>query len=440
MFIENILVNLILINFFLPLAFLNKRFHFINFSFFLFILYAAYIYFSLGSIDFLNINSLWWFFLILIGLNINTNFNYWEWWLTLTFVLIALNVLLSGFLFNFLGLFIILELQAIIFLILVQADTFSLMGIESSAKWAILNALFSLVLILGFLLSYISTGTINFVDIYFLNINEDFYLIIGLSLLVCSLLFKIALPPFQFWLPDVYENANFMLIILLIGPLKLFYIIFFSYLISIQVSINNSLFYFGIVSIIVGFFMSLNQLTIKKFLAWTGMFYFGVFILILNNLTLENMFILRLYIIIYIFSSYFLVSYVKFGFTKLSDLIFLFNDNVFSSLVLLGIIIIIIGLPIISGFFGKLMFYYSLIVNTESFFYILMILFFTSFAFYYYLTILIYSLSIKIHGSNTNLLSIYLVKSNVSIYILFLLNLFLFMFPERFSLLFIYFN
>nr|NP_050062.1 NADH dehydrogenase subunit 2 [Pedinomonas minor]AAD19671.1 NADH dehydrogenase subunit 2 [Pedinomonas minor] len=440
MFIENILINLLLINFFLPLAFLNKRFFYINFPFLLSILYFAYIYFSVGSFDFLTVNSLWWFFLILMGLNVNTNFNYWEWWLTLTFVLIGLNILLSGFLFNFLGLFMILELQAMIFLILVQADTFSLVGVESSAKWAILNALFSLFLITGFVLAYIATGTINFVDIYFLDINEDFYLIVGIILLVSSLLFKIALPPFHFWLPDVYENSNFILIILLIGPLKLFYIIFFSYLISLQSSINNALFYFGILSIITGFFLSLNQLTIKKFLAWTGIFYFGVFILILNSLTLENLFILKLYVIIYIFSSYFLVSYVKFGFTKLSDLMFLFNDNLFSALVLLGIIMIIIGLPIISGFFGKLIFYYSLIVNSSSFLYILIILFFTSFAFYYYLTILIYGLSIKPYSTNVILLNNYSVKANVFIYFLFLLNFLLFLFPSNFSLLFLYFN
>ncbi len=438
MFIENILVNLLLINFFLPLAFLSKRFYFINFPFLLYSLYATYIYFFLGTNDFLNLNSLWWFFLVLMALNNYTSFNYWEWWLVLTFVLIGLNILLSGFLFNFLGLFIILELQAMIFLILVQADTFSLVGIESSAKWAILNVLFSIILITGFTLVYMSTGTINFVDIYFLNINDDFYMIIGIIFLISSLLFKIALPPFHFWLPDIYENSNFILVILLVGPLKLFYIIFFSYLINLQDSVNEILFYVGILSIIVGFFLSLNQLTIKKFLAWTGIFYFGVFILILNNITIENMFILKVYIIIYIFSSYFLVSYVKFGITKLSDLIFLFNDNFFSALVLLAIIMIIIGLPIISGFFGKLMFYYSLFVNSESFFYVLLILFFTSFAFYYYLNIIIYGLTTKIYKSNLVLLNTYLVKSNVLIYFLFLLNLVLFLFSEKFSLFFLY--
>ena len=58
MFLENILTNLFLINFFLPLAFLNKRFYFINFSFLLSILYSFYIYVSFDSFDLLSVNSL----------------------------------------------------------------------------------------------------------------------------------------------------------------------------------------------------------------------------------------------------------------------------------------------------------------------------------------------------------------------------------------------
>jgi NADH:ubiquinone oxidoreductase subunit 2 (subunit N) len=97
------------------------------------------------------------------------------------------------------------------------------------------------------------------------------------------------------------------------------------------------------------------------------------------------------------------------------------------------------GLPIISGFFGKLIFYYSLLSTTGSLFFILFLVILTSYAFYYYLSLLIYGLSYKVQSNNNVILNSNNLKFNLMVYIVFILNIIIFLFPSQFAELFLYF-
>lgn len=436
---ENLLFNLFLINIFLPVAFIYKKFPYLNFPFILATLFGFYIYIFVNYEVNYQWNFIWWLFLMIISLDVSYSLSFWEWWFIFVFVLISLNVLLSGFLFNFLGLFLILEVQAIIFLILIQGETFTGIGVESAAKWALLNAVSSLLLITGFSLLYYLSGTINFVDLFLLDLNVDYIYRIGISLLFSSLIFKIALPPFHFWLPDVYETGNLTLVALLVGPIKLFYIILLNYLVILQQEAGNFFFIFGAISMLFGLIITLNQTILKRFLAWTGIFYFGVFLLFLSNINLENQFFLKVYITIYILSSLLIILYSKINVIRLTDLIYLFADNFIFGLSFLVLLIVIMGLPIISGFFGKLIFYYSLLSTTGSLLLVLFLVILTSYAFYYYLSLLIYGLSYKIQMSNYVLLLSNNLKINLLVFIALIFNLILFLFPSHFAVLFLYF-
>lgn len=436
---ENLLFNLFLINIFLPIAFVYNKFSNLNFPFILSILFGFYIYIYLNYEVNYQWNFIWWLFLIIISLDISYSLSFWEWWFIFVFVLISLNVLLSGFLFNFLGLFLILEVQAIVFLILIQSETFTSIGVESAAKWSLLNAVSSLLLITGFIVLYYLSGTINFLDFFLLDLSVDLNYRIAISLLFSSLIFKIALPPFHFWLPDVYETSNIVLVSLLVGPIKLFYVILLNYLIILQKDVGNFFFIFGGFCILFGLIMTLNQTILKRFLAWTGIFYFGVFLLFLSEVNIENQFFLKVYITIYILSSLIIIMYSKFNLLRLSDLIYLFGDNFLFGLSFLILLIVIIGLPVISGFFGKLIFYYSLLSTTGSLFFVLFLVILTSYAFYYYLSLLIYGLSYKINSNNNIILSSNNIKFNLMVYIMFILNIIIFLFPSQFAELFLYF-
>jgi NADH:ubiquinone oxidoreductase subunit 2 (subunit N) len=225
----------------------------------------------------------------------------------------------------------------------------------------------------------------------------------------------------------------------LVGPIKLFYVILLNYLVILQKDVGNFFFIFGIFCILFGLIITLNQTILKRFIAWTGIFYFGVFLLFLSNVNIENQFFLKVYITIYILSSLLIILYSKMNILRLTDLMYLFGDNFIFGLSFLTLLIVIIGLPIMSGFFGKLMFYYSLLSTTGSLLFILFLIILTSYAFYYYLSLLIYGLSYKIQSTSNIVINSSGIKLHLLVYIALIFNIILFLFPSQFAELFLYF-
>ncbi|SVD18353.1 uncharacterized protein METZ01_LOCUS371207, partial [marine metagenome] len=81
---------------------------------------------------------------------------------------------------------------------------------EASVKYILLGAFSSGLLLYGIVMLYGAMGTTSFTEMAtFLNGIEDIdgRLLIGLTLLVAGLGFKMAAVPFHMWAPDVYEGA-----------------------------------------------------------------------------------------------------------------------------------------------------------------------------------------------------------------------------------------
>ena len=375
---------------------------------------------------------------IYLSLNAQITTNSWEWFFLVIFVYIGLYIFLIGFLSNFLGLFILLEAQVIVFLLLTQLENNSVINIETIARWCLLNIVSSLFLMISFGLLYEYYGTINLVDLLILDIDASYGNKLAFSLFYSSFLFKIGIPPFHFWLPDVYETSNLQLVTILIAPIKLFYIIVLQIFILTNSEISYVFQVIGFISMTIGLLITLNQFVIKRFLAWTGIFYFGAFLILMSNINLENIFYLKIYINLYLVSSLIFVLINQINIYRLSDFIFVFGDNSLAGLFFLALLIIIIGLPVMAGFFSKLVFYYSLISSNISYIVVLILLTFTSFAGFYYLNTYIYSLSFKYLLQNNNLLEKLNCKINVLIYLIILLIFFIMFYPYQMSYLFLY--
>ena len=83
--------------------------------------------------------------------------------------------------------------------------------LEAALKYLVLSAVSSAILLFGMALLYAATGSLDFaglaMDLLQPNILHSGYTLLGLSLLVVGLGFKLSLVPFHLWTPDVYQGA-----------------------------------------------------------------------------------------------------------------------------------------------------------------------------------------------------------------------------------------
>jgi NADH-quinone oxidoreductase subunit N len=123
---------------------------------------------------------------------------------------------LTGMLFaagatSFIMLFVAVELITITFYVLTSFESHRLRSLEAGVKYLILGAAASAVMVFGIALIYGSTGTLEFGKVaeYLQNEGYQHMLIfeLGIMLLLAGLAFKIAVVPFQLWVPDVYQGA-----------------------------------------------------------------------------------------------------------------------------------------------------------------------------------------------------------------------------------------
>jgi NADH-quinone oxidoreductase subunit N len=82
-------------------------------------------------------------------------------------------------------------------------------SLEAAAKYFVLGAFSSGILLYGLSLVYGSTGTLSLAGVAqaFAAPSRPVFLVVGVILVACGLLFKVASAPFHVWAPDVYEGA-----------------------------------------------------------------------------------------------------------------------------------------------------------------------------------------------------------------------------------------
>jgi len=110
---------------------------------------------------------------------------------------------------HFAVLFVALELITVPFYVLTSFQRHRPASLEAGAKYLVLGALSSAVLVYGIALVYGATGTMAFDRLTSLTppLTGNPLLTAGLLMVLGGLCFKIAAVPFQFWAPDVYQGA-----------------------------------------------------------------------------------------------------------------------------------------------------------------------------------------------------------------------------------------
>ena len=318
--------------------------------------------------------------------------------------------------------FLAIELISLTSYFLSAFKKISSYSIEAGIKYLVVGALSSAFFLLGSSFIYGYSGSINFDDIYFLTadlnklllinnykylltkieifvIDSNFYIELGIILILLSLFIKLALAPFHSWSIDVYEGSPSISTFFFSTITKLSFFIFLYRFCFITFNTNiNSWFVYllivGVISVVVGSFGGLKQRKIKSLLAYSSVSHMGYSILALTSFSKFSFELFFFYIISYMLSNiivwYVILSlkkvnslYLKKDSKDLGDFILLSKSNNFLAFAFCVAFFSLAGIPPLVGFIAKLGIFLNLILEEFYLISLIVILSGTISTFYY---------------------------------------------------------
>lgn len=264
-------------------------------------------------------------------------------------VLVMSVVLSSLFLVsshNLLAVYIALELQSLSLFIFISRKKNSPSKVEAGLKYFVLSSISSGILLLGAALHFCFTGSCDVASL------SDEYLSFEKVMIIAALLFKLAVAPFHIWSPDVYQGADNQSLVLL-GTLPKISVI--AVLVSISPSLKLLLIA-AVLSLITGCVGALNQINVRKLLAYSGIMNMGFVLLGLGANSHYGLEASIFYAFVYMLSFVFLVSISDMVVSKDANLPE-FSGIISGNAVLLVSVVLIAfsfaGIPPFAGFLIK---------------------------------------------------------------------------------------
>lgn len=313
--------------------------------------------------------------------------NFFEFYSLLLLAVLSLLVMISSS--DLIMFYLAMEMQALCFYVLASFNRNSVFSSEAGLKYFVSGSFISGFFLLGVSFIYGATGTINFNAINlltsfdFVTYSNELRLIflIGVILVTCTLLFKLACAPFHFWSPDVYDGAplSSTLIFSVVPKFALFY--FFTKWISCLnfffEDISTLLLTAGILSTIFGTFFGLTQKRLKRLVIYSSIAQTGFLVSSLSLGNLEGITSVFFFLIIYLLTSILIWGHIivfyrfyskisTFYSTQISSIFIssLSNLNRSSALWCFSFVVIffsIAGIPPLTGFLSKMLVLFELI-------------------------------------------------------------------------------
>jgi len=312
--------------------------------------------------------------------------NFFEYFLLYLLSLLALLLLISAT--DMLSAYLVIEMQALSFYVLTSFNRDSAFSTEAGLKYFISGSFISGVFLAGCSFIYGLLGTLNFNHLnllFCMNFDESSYfytfLFIGNSLILITLLFKLALAPFHFWAPDVYEGAPLAsTVIFSILPKTALVYFFIKWLLILGTSFSSIFILLeisAILSLVFGIGFALQQKRLKRLMVYSSVGQLGFVVAALAIPTLNTLISVLFFLVIYLLSAliFWLNLSTFYGFQKairifytekLSTLFLTSFSNLFKvnkvwSFSFLILFFSIAGLPPFAGFFAKIFIIFSLI-------------------------------------------------------------------------------
>ena len=300
---------------------------------------------------------------------------------------------------DFLLIYLSIELQSLCMYILATFQRNSEYSTEAGLKYFVLGSVVSCLLLLGFLLLYLTAGSTCFEFINNLISSKSNTPFIGLIFVLCAFIFKVGGAPFHFWLCDVYEGSLISSTLFFSAVPK---IIIFSIILNISQQtfflFNDSWFYLffvsSLLSIIIGSIGGLYQKRLKRLLAYSTIAHTGFILLGFLGNNPESLKSITFYISIYtiLTLSVFCIIFACLISTKIfPKYIVRWTSSALKNIVFIGsftlILFSIAGIPPLVGFFSKFFVLFSVITQH---FYVtsIIVVVFSGVACYYYIRLI----------------------------------------------------
>ena len=278
------------------------------------------------------------------------------------FTLLGMYLMISSG--HFIMFFIGLELASIPMVGLVAYDKARFESAEAGAKY-ILLALFSGALLLyGISLIYGATGTLFF-DAIGDRLQFNVMSVLGLTLFITGMGFKISLVPFHLWTADTYQGAPTVvtgyLSVISKGSAAfvLMTVLMKAFGGSAFVDVwNQGFFWIIIASITVANLFAIRQKNLKRFMAFSAISQAGYLVLAVMDGTAQGMTALVFYLLVYMVSNLgaFAVLTVveeKSGKIGMDDYNGLYQTNPKLAFLMTLCLFSLAGIPPFAGFFSK---------------------------------------------------------------------------------------
>jgi NADH-quinone oxidoreductase subunit N len=290
--------------------------------------------------------------------------------LSIIILLAMLGMLLMISSYDYLSMYLALELQSISLYILAAYKRVNLASTEAGLKYFILGAFSSGLFLFGFSMLYGFTGLTNFEDLVLVtaqpfqyNISE---IMLAIVFILSGFLFKLSAAPFHVWTPDVYDGApllivTFFALVTKIAALGMFIAFFYKALLNYLEIMQILLWFSGLLSLSIGTFGALYQIKLKRLYAYSTITHIGFFLIGLSLGSIEGLSAVLFYLLIYLVLGllFFLVLLsVRYFFNSdklvyISELINLPNGNLIVAVLLVLVLFSIAGVPPLMGFFSK---------------------------------------------------------------------------------------
>lgn len=286
-----------------------------------------------------------------------------EFFALMLFGLLGMMIMVSGY--NFITLYLGLELLALSSYALVAFDRTNSQSTESAMKYFVLGAIASGMLLYGMSMIYGATATLQVNEIgSLLNDSNSMLATFGLIFVVVGVSFKLGAVPFHMWVPDVYQGAPTATTLFISSAPK---IAAFAFAIRLLAQSLEGLFdqwqqiiiFISLASIVIGNLFALQQENLKRLFAYSTISHIGFMLLGFIGGS-EGYAASMFYIITYAimsaagFGMIIVLSNKGFESENISDLKGLNQRSGWFAFMMLLIISSMAGFPPLVGFFSKL--------------------------------------------------------------------------------------
>ncbi|GAA6142044.1 NADH-quinone oxidoreductase subunit NuoN [Hydrogenophaga sp. 5NK40-0174] len=307
------------------------------------------------------------------------------------YALLGIYVMIGGY--NFLVIYLGLELLTLTSYGLVALRRDDLKATEAAMKYFVLGALASGFLLYGLSMLYGATGSLDLAEVVKAIAGGEAtlkgsqqVLVLGVVFVVAGLAFKLGVVPFHMWVPDVYHGSPTAVTLMVGGAPKLAAFAIVVRLLAeglqpMAVHWQQMLAVLAVVSLLVGNLAAIAQTNVKRMLAFSTVAQMGFMLLAmvagvngtdtsnLGNAFGSGMFYVVTYVLTTLasFGVILLLSREGFESEELTDLAGLNQRSPLYAAIMAMCMFSLAGVPPLVGFYAKLSVLQSLLASPDSF-------------------------------------------------------------------------